>query len=57
MAGIDKGLIVFAEKRFKKLRVKRIELIVGLKNLAALEFYKKLGFKIRKVGQAILDLG
>lgn len=57
MAGIDRGLITFAKKRFKKLRVKRIELIVGLKNLAALEFYKKLGFKIRKVGQAILDLG
>lgn len=56
MAGIGRGLIDFAKKKFKRLKVRRIELIFGLKNLAAQEFYKKLGFKTRRVGQSILDL-
>lgn len=56
MAGIGRGLTDFAKREFKKLEVRRIELIVGLGNLAAQEFYKKLGFKTRKVGQSILDL-
>jgi len=56
MASIGTGLINFAKKRFKRLGIKRIELIVGTKNLAAQEFYKKLGFKIRIVGQAILQI-
>jgi len=55
IAGVGTGLINFAKKTFKALAIKRIELIVGLKNLAAKRFYKKLGFKIRKVGQAILE--
>lgn len=55
ISGIGAGLINFTKKKFKKLGIKRIELIVGIKNLAALEFYKKLGFKIKKVGQAILE--
>ncbi len=55
ISGIGAGLINFTKKKFKKLGIKKIELIVGIKNLAALEFYKKLGFKIRKVEQAILE--
>ena len=56
MAGIGTGLVNLAKKKFKKLDIKRIELIVGTKNLAAQEFYKKLGFKIRIIGQAILQI-
>lgn len=55
MAGIGKGLIEFAKEKLKKSGAKRIELIVGLKNLAAREFYRKLGFQIRKVGQVSLE--
>jgi ribosomal protein S18 acetylase RimI-like enzyme len=56
MAGIGRSLIDFAKKRLKELGFRRIELIVGLGNLAGIEFYKNLGFKIRKVGQVILEL-
>jgi len=52
LAGIGRGLIEFAKREFRKLVVKKIELIVGLDNLAALAFYKKLGFKIKKIGYA-----
>lgn len=55
MAGIGKGLINFSQKIFRKWGVKRIELKVGIKNLAGLEFYRKLKFKIRKIGLATLD--
>ncbi len=57
IAGVGTGLLNFAKETFKRLAIKRIELIVGLKNLVAKRFYKKLGFKIRKIGQAILELG
>lgn len=55
MANIGRGLVDFAKKEFKELGVKRIELIVGLRNYAAQEFYKKLNFQIRKVGQVSLE--
>jgi ribosomal protein S18 acetylase RimI-like enzyme len=55
VAGIGKGLMLFAREMCKKLNVQRIELVVGVKNLAAQEFYKKLGFKNMKVNQLVLD--
>ncbi|MDW8114181.1 MAG: GNAT family N-acetyltransferase [candidate division WOR-3 bacterium] len=56
MAGIGKGLINFSKKIFRKWKVKKIELKVGLKNLAGIEFYKKLGFKIRKICLATIEI-
>jgi len=55
MAGIGKKLIGFAKNEFKKWEIKRIALIVGLFNLAAQVFYKKLGFRIRNIGEAISE--
>ncbi|MEO0093185.1 MAG: GNAT family N-acetyltransferase [candidate division WOR-3 bacterium] len=57
MAGIGRKLITFAKKEFKKWGVKRITLVVGISNLAAKEFYKKCGFKIRRIDEAIYENG
>jgi len=53
IAGIGKKLIRFAKAEFKKWGIKRITLTVGLFNLAACAFYKKMGFAIRKIGEGI----
>jgi len=55
MAGIGSGLINFAKKEFRKMGIKRIELVVGLFNRAALAFYQKLGFEIKRIGRASLN--
>lgn len=56
MAGVGRGLVDFAKDEFRKRKVKDIELIVGLNNLAAQEFYKRLGFEIKRVGLGVLNL-
>lgn len=55
IADIGGKLINFAKNEFKKWRVKRISLVVGIFNLAAKEFYKKCGFQIRRIDEAIYN--
>lgn len=49
-------LIEFAKKLARRKGCERLSLIVGLRNLAALRFYKKCGFRIKEIGRASLEL-
>lgn len=49
-------LVEFAKEMARKKGCKTLRLIVGLKNLAGLSFYKQCGFKISKIGLATIKL-
>jgi ribosomal protein S18 acetylase RimI-like enzyme len=55
-AGIAGRLMEFAKQESLRRGFSRIELLVGLDNLAAIEFYKSQGFTINPIGRGILDL-
>jgi len=56
LAGIGRGLISFARQESTRLGIHRVELVVGKDNLAARRFYERVGFVVRDMGQAILEL-
>ncbi|MDJ0270126.1 MAG: GNAT family N-acetyltransferase [Aigarchaeota archaeon] len=49
-------LVRFAREIAKRKGCKTLRLIVGLENLAGLRFYKQCGFKISRIGLAIMRL-
>lgn len=56
MAGIGRRLMEEAKKEFLARGIRRVELMVGLDNLAARVFYEKMGFKIHPMGRAVIHL-
>lgn len=56
MAGIGHRLMEEAKKEFLARGIRRVELMVGLDNLAARAFYEKMGFKIHPMGRAVIHL-